>query len=84
MTRSSVLARSTGTFELLGDNLPQVGITTMFLRADEVDRLPEVLTDRTRIVFFETPANPTLTVFVIAALSAQAHAAGALTVVDNT
>ncbi|MFJ7201066.1 MULTISPECIES: trans-sulfuration enzyme family protein [unclassified Streptomyces] len=73
-----------GTFELLGNNLPQVGITSTFLRADEVDRLPEVLTGRTRIVFFETPANPTLTVFDIAALSTQARAAGALTVVDNT
>ncbi|EHR61369.1 trans-sulfuration enzyme family protein [Saccharomonospora cyanea] len=73
-----------GTFELLGDNLPQVGITTTFLRADEVDRLPEVLTGRTRIVFFETPANPTLTVFDIAAIAAQARTVGALTVVDNT
>ncbi|CAL9656150.1 Cystathionine gamma-lyase [Streptomyces sp. enrichment culture] len=36
-----------GTFELLGDNLPQVGITTTFLRADELERLPEVLTGRT-------------------------------------
>jgi cystathionine gamma-synthase/methionine-gamma-lyase len=73
-----------GTFELLGDNLPQVGITTTFLRADEVDRLPEVLSGRTRIVFFEMPANPTLTVFDIAAIAAQARAVGALTVVDNT
>ncbi|MFJ2240442.1 trans-sulfuration enzyme family protein [Streptomyces sp. NPDC087859] len=73
-----------GTFELLGDNLPQVGITTTFLRADEVDRLPEVLTGRTRIVFFETPANPTLTVFDIAAIAEQARTVGALTVVDNT
>ena len=32
-----------GTFELLGDNLPQVGITTTFLRADEIDQLPESL-----------------------------------------
>jgi cystathionine gamma-synthase/methionine-gamma-lyase len=73
-----------GTFELLGDNLPQVGITTTFLRAAEVDRLPEVLTGRTRIVFFETPANPTLTVFDIAAIAEQARTVGALTVVDNT
>ncbi|MDQ0947354.1 cystathionine gamma-synthase [Streptomyces phaeochromogenes] len=73
-----------GTFELLGDNLPQVGITTTFLRADELGRLPQVLTGRTRIVFFETPANPTLTVFDIAAISALARAVGALTVVDNT
>ncbi|WP_211265810.1 trans-sulfuration enzyme family protein [Actinacidiphila oryziradicis] len=73
-----------GTFELLGDNLPQIGITTTFLRGDEVGRLPEVLTDQTRIVFFETPSNPTLDVFDIAAIAEQAHAAGALTVVDNT
>jgi len=73
-----------GTFELLGTNLPQVGITTTFLRADEAHRVPEVLTDRTRIVFFETPSNPTLDVFDIPAISAQARTAGALTVVDNT
>ncbi|MFC5833591.1 trans-sulfuration enzyme family protein [Nonomuraea insulae] len=73
-----------GTFELLGVNLPQLGITTTFLRADEVSRLGEVLTGRTRIVFFETPSNPTLDVFDIAAISAQARQAGTLTVVDNT
>lgn len=73
-----------GTFELLGDNLPQLGITTTFLRADELARLPEVLTDRTRIVFFETPSNPTLEVFDIAAIAVHARAGGALTVVDNT
>ncbi|MFF8394770.1 trans-sulfuration enzyme family protein [Streptomyces sp. NPDC016172] len=43
-----------------------------------------MLTGRTRIVFFETPANPTLTVFDIAAIAEQARTVGALTVVDNT
>jgi cystathionine gamma-synthase/methionine-gamma-lyase len=73
-----------GTLELLGDNLPQVGITTTFLRADEIDRLPSVLTGSTRIVFFETPSNPTLEIVDIAAITDQAHAAGAITVIDNT
>lgn len=73
-----------GTFELLGDNLPQVGITTTFLRGDEVDRLGEVLTESTTIVFLETPSNPTLDVFDIAAIAEQAKTVGALTVVDNT
>lgn len=73
-----------GTFELLGDNLPQVGITTTFLRADEIDRLPDVLTANTSIVFFETPSNPTLEIFDIAAIADQARTAGALTIVDNT
>jgi cystathionine gamma-synthase/methionine-gamma-lyase len=73
-----------GTFELLGDNLPQVGITTVFLRADEIDRLPDVLTTHTSMVFFETPSNPTLEIFDIATIADQARTAGALTVVDNT
>ncbi|RLV04518.1 cystathionine gamma-synthase [Streptomyces griseocarneus] len=73
-----------GTFELLSAGLPQLGITTTFLRADETARLPEVLTDRTRIVFFETPSNPALAVLDIAAIAARARAAGALSVVDNT
>lgn len=73
-----------GTFELLGENLPQVGINTTFLRGADIDRLPSVLTDDTRIVFLETPSNPTLEIFDIAAIAEQAHAVGALAVVDNT
>ncbi|MFF3227175.1 trans-sulfuration enzyme family protein [Nocardia suismassiliense] len=73
-----------GTFELLGVNLAQLGISTTFLRADELDRLPEALTDRTRLVFFETPTNPNLDVFDIHAIAELARTVGALTVVDNT
>lgn len=73
-----------GTFELLDHNLPRLGITTTFLLAEEAERLPEVIDERTRIVFFETPTNPTLVVFDIAAVARHAHAHGAVTVVDNT
>lgn len=40
--------------------------------------------DGVRLVLLETPANPGLDVCDVAALSAQAHAAGALVAVDNT
>ena len=73
-----------GTFELLGKDLPRLGITTTFLLADEAERLPEVLGERTRLVFFETPANPVLDVIDIAAAATAAHASHALVVVDNT
>jgi len=39
---------------------------------------------RTRVVFCETPANPTNELIDIAALAAEAHACGARLVVDNT
>jgi len=73
-----------GTFELLRENFPGLGITSTFLLANEAERLPEVLTERTRMVFFETPTNPVLDVIDIAAAARAAHAAGALLVVDNT
>ena len=73
-----------GTFELLGANLPRLGITTTFLLGSEVERLPDVLRDRTRVVFFETPTNPNLEVLDIKRISEMARAGGALTVVDNT
>src|SRR6202000_1142659 len=57
-----------GSFELLSANLPQVGITALFLRSDEVDKLPDVLTDNTSMVFFETPSNPGLEILDIAAI----------------
>lgn len=73
-----------GTHDLLSVNLPSLGITTTFLLASEIDRLSEVVTDRTRIVYFETPTNPTMGILDITAISAIAKKNGALTVVDNT
>src|SRR6185437_1556497 len=42
------------------------------------------LDERTRMVWVETPSNPTLNVVDIRAAADAAHAAGALLVVDNT
>src|SRR5690606_33382921 len=42
-----------GTFELLNENLPRLGVTTAFVRGEEVERLGEALDERTRIVFLE-------------------------------
>jgi cystathionine gamma-synthase/methionine-gamma-lyase len=73
-----------GTYELMADNLPKLGIETTFLLGSELETLGEHLRETTRIVFFETPTNPNMEVFDIAAIAQRAKAAGALTVVDNT
>jgi cystathionine gamma-synthase/methionine-gamma-lyase len=73
-----------GTFELLGKNLPALGIETTFLLGRELDRLADVITPKTRIVFFETPTNPNMEVIDIERVAKVAKARGALTVVDNT
>lgn len=73
-----------GTIELLSENLSRVGIDTTFLLNNEVERLEEVVAERTRIVFFESPTNPTMDVFDIAEVAAVARRVGALVVIDNT
>lgn len=73
-----------GTLELIGQQLPQLGIPTHLLLRTELDRLDGLLAGGCGLVFLETPTNPTLEVFDIAAIAAQAHARGALLVVDNT
>jgi len=73
-----------GTLELLGTNLPNLGISTTFLLGGEIERLDDAIQSNTRIVFFETPTNPNMEVFDIGAIAKIAKRQGALTVIDNT
>ncbi|QHS10972.1 PLP-dependent aspartate aminotransferase family protein [Sinimarinibacterium sp. NLF-5-8] len=73
-----------GTYALMAEQLPRLGINTTFLMGDERARVAQALQANTRVVYFETPSNPNLDVLDIAAIAAAAKAGGALTVVDNT
>lgn len=73
-----------GTLELLADQLPLLGIDTTFLLGSELGRLEDALRAGARLVFFETPTNPTLEIFDIAAIAELAHRYGALVAIDNT
>lgn len=71
------------TFAYLKD-LARFGITVRQIDLTDPAALEAALSARTRIVYFETPANPNMRLVDIAAISAIAHAAGAKVVVDNT
>lgn len=71
-----------GTEGLLRDILSRFGVTVR--EAADVEALRGVVGERTRLVWLETPTNPTLKVVDLRAASEVAHAAGALVVVDNT
>lgn len=73
-----------GTLELLGSQLPQLGIPTHLLVGSDIGRLDEILSKGAGLVFFETPTNPGLEIFDIHAIATIAHAHGALVAVDNT
>lgn len=73
-----------GTTRLFRQLLAGLGVSCTFVDATRVEEVARALTARTRLVFVETPANPTLALTDIRAVSAAAHSAGALCIVDNT
>lgn len=60
------------------------GVESTMVDTSDPDLIRAAVTDRTRIVFVETPANPTLAITDLAGAAELAHEAGALLVVDNT
>ena len=73
-----------GTLELLASQLPLLGIKTHLILGNELDKLDALLAGGGKLVFFETPTNPLLELLDIRAISAIAHANGALVAIDNT
>jgi cystathionine beta-lyase/cystathionine gamma-synthase len=73
-----------GTLHLLQDLLSKFGILTRFASLDELSQVEDVLSPRTRLVWFETPTNPTLRCVDIASLAASCRRHGVLSAVDNT
>ncbi|HRP69934.1 MAG TPA: aminotransferase class V-fold PLP-dependent enzyme, partial [Turneriella sp.] len=73
-----------GTLELLNVQLRSLNIPIHFLLGNEISQLDKLLSDGAKMVFYETPTNPTLEIFDIALISEKAKKHGALTVIDNT
>lgn len=72
------------TFAFLRDGLTRFGVTVRQVDMTRPEALAAAISDKTRIVYFETPANPNMRLVDIAAISRIAHGAGAKVVVDNT
>jgi methionine-gamma-lyase len=73
-----------GTVKLLTKVLPKFGIKARFIALEEVERLPKLAEDRTRVFWFETPANPINRMVDLDTAAAAARKAGVTSVVDNT
>ena len=73
-----------GTFRLFDKVLKRFGLTFTAVDATNLDALEAAVTERTRMVWLETPTNPLLRVVDIDAASEIAHSHGAIVCVDNT
>ncbi len=63
--------------------LPRFGITTTFVEGSDLSAWQAAMRPETKLLFVETPSNPTLSIVDIAAVAKIAEAGGARLVVDN-
>jgi cystathionine beta-lyase/cystathionine gamma-synthase len=73
-----------GTFRMLHRVFAPLGCHVTQADFSDLDAVGRAVSSRTSLVWLESPTNPRLLVYDIAAISAIAHEAGALVVVDNT
>jgi cystathionine gamma-lyase len=73
-----------GTYRIFRRVLEPMGLSFSFVDGSDLKAVEAAMTDRTRLVWIESPTNPLLKLVDIAAVSKLAHAHQALVVVDNT
>ena len=73
-----------GTYELFESVLTRLGIEVSFVDTTDLEKVQRNLKKNTRMVFLETPANPTMKICDIASICEMARQTGAVSIVDNT
>jgi cystathionine beta-lyase/cystathionine gamma-synthase len=73
-----------GTFHLVEHLLQGLGINRRFVSLDELAQPGRLLGPTTKLVWFESPINPTLRCVDIRTIAAACRAAGVLSGIDNT
>jgi methionine-gamma-lyase len=73
------------TFAFLGHGASKFGIETTFVDMSRLEEVEAALKPNTKVVYLESPANPTMTIADIAKICALAHTIpGCMVFVDNT
>lgn len=75
-----------GTFSLLKSVFPRFDIEVTFVTVDgdNIDNISKAMKENTKVVYVETPCNPTLKITDLKKAADLAHEGGALLFVDNT
>jgi cystathionine beta-lyase/cystathionine gamma-synthase len=73
-----------GTLHLLEDILARFGVKPRFVSLEDLASPDALFTERTRLVWFESPINPTLRCVDIRRIADACRARGVLSVIDNT
>ena len=77
-------AKYSGTEDITSDWLPRFGIEHDSFQADHLEDLEPLIKPNTKVIYVETPANPTMVLVDLAEVAKIAHRHGAKVFVDNT
>jgi len=81
VSTASVYGPSRG---LMENHFSRFGVESSYVDTSDLTQVRDALRPHTKLVYVETPANPTMQLTDIAQVSALAHAHGCLVAVDNT
>lgn len=73
-----------GTYRIFTKVFEKYGIKFHFIGMEDAEAVRRYVNERTRMIWVETPTNPTMKIVDIAAVAAIARECGALVAVDNT
>jgi methionine-gamma-lyase len=73
-----------GTLHLVTSFLQRYGVSATFLSLDQLNAVDSFMTSRTKLVWFESPINPTLRCVDIAHIAAMCRARGVISILDST
>jgi cystathionine beta-lyase/cystathionine gamma-synthase len=73
-----------GTLHLLEDVLARFGVAPRFVSLEQLANPETLFTTKTRVVWFESPINPTLRCVDVKRIADACRARGVLSIIDNT
>ncbi len=73
-----------GTTKMFLEFLPRDGVVVELIDTDDHDAIETAVAKGCKVLYLETPTNPTLKILDLERLAAAGHAVGATVVVDNT
>lgn len=69
---------------VIRETLTKFGVNVTFIDTSDISAIEREITPSTKIIYFETPTNPTMKITDIQAVSELAHRHNIIVVVDNT
>ena len=86
-TGDEIVSASTlygGTYNLMSNTLPKLGIKTTFVNPDDPQNFAKAITDKTKLLYIESIGNPGINVIGMQAVADIAHENSIPLFVDNT